>query len=109
MSECQYRIQYLPLFYKDLEEKIDYISGILKNPEAANQLIDAVEMAIIKRLPYAESFEQYHSVLEKQYPYYRIYVSNYVIYYVVIEVAPNEKIMEVRRLLYSKQRMDSLS
>lgn len=35
-------------------------------------------------------------------PYYRIYVKNYVIYYVVIDNGAN-KIMEVRRILYRGQ------
>ena len=54
-------------------------------PQAANDLIDAVEEAIRKRKPNAEAFERYHSINERRYPYYRIYVKNYVIYYVVID------------------------
>ena len=60
--------------------------------------MDDVQQAIHKRLPYAESFEHYHSLKTREYPYYRIYVKNYTIYYVVIE-----DVMEVRRILYSKR------
>ena len=67
-----YILRYLPLFYEDLEEKITYISDELANPEAALGLLDAVEAAIMKRLPNAESFEQYHSQINHQYPYYHI-------------------------------------
>ena len=55
-----------------------------------------------QRLPVAESFEIYHSIRERKYPYYRIYVKNYVIWYVVIDDEGEDKIMEVRRFLYNK-------
>lgn len=41
------------------------------------------------------SFEPYPSVKKRKYAYYRIYVRNYVVYYVVIG-----DVMEVRRFLY---------
>ena len=85
---------------EDLYEIVTYITERLKNPVAANKLIDDVENAIIKRSSYAESFEPYHSVKERKYPYYRIYVGNYVVYYVVID-----DVMEVRRILYNKRNV----
>ena len=80
MTDIKYDLRYLPLFYEELEEKIIYISEKLKNPQAANTLLDAVEKAILERLPNAESFESYHSLKERKYPYYRIYVKNFVIF-----------------------------
>ena len=44
--------------------------------------------------------DRYHSAKERQYPYYRIYVKNYVIFYVVIG-----DIMEVRRILYNRRNI----
>ncbi len=98
-----YELRYLPLFYKDLEEKVLYIANDLENPQAANKLLNDVEAAIKKRLPVAESFETYRSTKERKYPYYRIYVKNFVIYYVVIDDEGDNKIMEVRRFLYKRQ------
>ena len=103
MFSKKYRLSYLPLFYEDLDEKVTYIVEKLKNPKAANDLLDKVESAIMERLPLAESFEPYHSVRERRYSYYRIYVDNYIIYYVVIDDDPNDLIMEVRRFLYNGQ------
>ena len=108
MLSKKYRLSYLPLFYEDLYEKVAYIAEVLKNPKAANDLLDKVEAAIMERLPVAESFELYHSVRERKYPYYRIYVENYVIYYVVIDDNPNDLVMEVRRFLYNGQNRDKL-
>ena len=39
--------------------------------------------------------------------YYRIYVKNFTVYYVVIPMG-EKKIMEVRRLLYNRQDRDRI-
>lgn len=108
MFSKKYRLSYLPLFYEDLDEKITYIAEKLKNPKATNDLLDKVESAIMERLPVAESFEPYHSVRERRYSYYRIYVDNYIIYYVVIDDDPHDLVMEVRRFLYNGQNRDNM-
>ena len=108
MFSKKYRLSYLSLFYEDLDEKVTYIAEKLKNPKAANDLLDKVESAIMERLPMAESFEPYHSVRERRYSYYRIYVDNYIIYYVVIDNDPNDLIMEVRRFLYNRQNRGNM-
>lgn len=108
MAEQKYNLRYLPLFYDEFEEKIAYIADKLLNPKAANDLINAVERAIIERLPVAESFEPYHSKKDRKNPYYRIYVGNYVVYYVVIDDEGTDKIMEVRRFLYKGQDSNNL-
>ncbi|MDE6662245.1 MAG: type II toxin-antitoxin system RelE/ParE family toxin [Lachnospiraceae bacterium] len=108
MLSKKYRLSYLPLFYEDINEKLTYIVEKLKNPKAANDLLDKVETAIMERLPVAESFEPYHSVRERKYDYYRIYVDNYIVYYVVIDDNPNDLIMEVRRFLYNRQNREDL-
>ena len=107
MNNVKYELRYLPLFYEELEEKAVYIAEKLMNPQAANDLLDAVEKAILERLPNAESFEPYHSLKERKYPYYRINVRNFSIYYVVIGDDSN-KIMEVRRFLYNRQNRDAI-
>ena len=108
MLNKRYRLRYLPLFYEELDEKVTYIAEKLKNPKAANDLLDKVEAAILERLPVAESFEPYHSIRERKYTYYRIYVDNYIIYYVVIDDDPKDLIMEVRRFLYNGQNQKGM-
>ena len=108
MVNGKYILRYLPLFYEDLEQKIVYVAERLHNEKAANDLLDAVENAIMERLPNAEAFEPYHSMKERRYKYYRIYVKNFIVYYVVIDDEGTEKIMEVRRFLYNKQNRDTL-
>ena len=96
MGGKRYKLRILPLFEEDLNGIIDYIAFELQNPIAAESLVDAVQEAIEKRLPFAESFEPYRSAKERRYPYYRIPVKNYTIFYIV-----TGDIMEVRRILYS--------
>ena len=75
-----YEIRYLPLFYDDFSKTVDYISKNLMNPDAAAKFISDVEHAILDRRDCPEAFEPYRSNRKRQYPYYRIYVGNYVIY-----------------------------
>lgn len=98
MVDKRYELRILPLFEKDLNEIIDYICNVLQNPIAAADMVEAVEKAIYERLTCAEAFEPYRSLRERRYPYYRITVKNYTIYYVVIGST-----MEVRRILYSRR------
>lgn len=100
MDEKRYKLRFLPLFVDDLSEIVDYIALRLKNPIAADNLVDEVQTAIRERMACAEAFEPYHSNRERQYPYYRIYVKNYIIFYVVIG-----DVMEVRRIVYSRRNL----
>lgn len=102
MKNKQYGLRFLPLFEYDLNEAVEYIRYHLGNPEAAMRLIDEVEAAVLKRLENPEAFEKYHSAKERKYPYYRIYIKNYIIFYVVID-----DVMEVRRLVYNKRDMNT--
>ena len=93
-----YRLRFLSLFYDDLSDIVDYISGELNNPDAARKLVDDVESAINRRLTNPNSFESFRSTKARKYPYYRIYVRNFLIFYVVFD-----NIMEVRRILHNRR------
>ena len=101
MEDKKYRLRYLPLFEQDLERVVSYIANVLRNPDAAFKLVDDVEAAILGRLDHPVSFEPYDSAKKRKYPYYRIYVKNYVVYYVVID-----DVMEVRRSLYGARETE---
>ena len=57
MNGKQYKLSILPLFEDDLDEIVDYITVRLRNPNAAERLVDDVEAAIRKRLEMPERFE----------------------------------------------------
>ncbi|HHX19371.1 MAG TPA: type II toxin-antitoxin system RelE/ParE family toxin [Clostridiaceae bacterium] len=94
----KYKLRFLPLFEEDLNRIVDYISLQLENPMAAYSLVDDIHEAIKKRLPFAESFEIYPSKKKRSLHYHRIYVKNYIIFYVV-----DGDVMEVRRILYGRR------
>ena len=99
----KYKLIYLPLFEKDLSEAVDYITINLQNSQAASKLVDKVEKAILKRLSSPESFEPYISNKTRKDKYYRIYVNNFTVFYVVIG-----NTMEVRRFVYSRRHLEEL-
>lgn len=103
MQNETFQLRYLPLFEQDLLDTVDYITNVLQNEGAAQRLINDVETAILKRLENPLSFEPYRSAKKRENPYYRIYVRNYTIFYVVIG-----NVMEVRRLIYSARNIDRI-
>ncbi len=106
MLSDSYELRFLPLFYDELDHDVSYIAFKLGNPDAASKLIDDVENAIMKRLEEGpDIFESVPSRKDRLHPYYRIYVRNYTIYYVVLE-EDGKKIMEVRRFLHTLEDRD---
>ena len=97
MENKSYQLRYLPIFETDLLSTVNYITNVLKNEDAK----DIGWLMILKRLENPLAFEPYRSAKRREYPYYRIYVRNYVVYYVVIG-----NVMEVRRLIYSARDTD---
>ena len=91
-----YALEYLPLFDEELAAAVRYIAIELANPDAAAKLVDDVESAITNRLFAPEAFEPVHSEKDREHPYYRIAVGNYLVLYCVID-----KVMEVRRFVYT--------
>lgn len=103
MNSKKYRLRYLPIFAEDLSEAVRYISHTLKNPNAAQKLADDTEKAILERLNSPLAFEPYQSLKLRKYPYYRINIRNFSVFYVVID-----DVMEVRRFVYAKRDIDNM-
>ena len=53
----EYTLEYLPIFDEELASAVRYIAVNLRNPDAANKLVNDVEQAITDRLFAPESFE----------------------------------------------------
>nr|WP_315052321.1 type II toxin-antitoxin system RelE/ParE family toxin [uncultured Lachnoanaerobaculum sp.] len=103
MSMKKYKLSFLPLFEADLIEITDYISNNLNNPEVALRLVDDIEIEINRRLETPLAFAPYPISKNRPYPYYRINIRNFSVFYVVIDDT-----MEVRRVLYAKRNIDNL-
>lgn len=98
-----YKLRYLPLFANDLNDAVSYITDVLNNPQAAENLIHETEKTILERAQCPVGFEPYRSTKQRKDIYYRIYVGNYTVFYVVIG-----NVMEVRRFIYSARDFDRL-
>ena len=89
-----YTLRYLPIAKEDLANAINYILNEFQNPIAAENTLDRIEKAILQRLEDGpESFAIWPSTKEREYPYRRINVGNYTVWYVVID-----NVMEIRRI-----------
>ena len=99
----EYTLRYLPLAEQDLSEIVNYIQNNLENPIAAENTLSKIEAAILERLESPESFAVWQSKKQRPYPYRKINVGNYTVWYVVID-----HIMEVRRILYSRWDEETL-
>lgn len=93
----KYKVRFSPLFYKDLEEIIDYIKNKLSNKKAAEELVDTLFLEIEKRKYFPMAYESYVSKKERKDTYYKIHVKNYIVFYVV-----KDEYIEIRRMLYSR-------
>ena len=102
MEGKEYALEFLPQFEVDVREAVDYIRLTLRNPTAAEKLVDDAFDAIYERLNAPESFEPHPSKLDRERPYYRIPVGNFIVLYVVIG-----DVMEVRRFIYARRNWQS--
>ncbi len=99
----EYKLRYLPLVEQDLAEIIDYIQNNLQNPIVAENTLIKIETAILERLESPEAFAIWQSSKNRKYPYRRINVGKYSVWYVVID-----DVMEIRRILYSRRNEETL-
>lgn len=99
----QYRLQYLPLFWDDLEQAVFYVRDVLKNPAAAKRLLDRTEAAIFEHAKAPTMAQVYRTTRTRPQPYYCFAVGNYMVFYVVFE-----DVMEVRRFIYGARDLTKM-
>ena len=100
---ASFKLRYSPLFYEDLDKITDYLLFELNNEITAKTLVNNIELAIKKRLVSPLITVPYQSINDRPYPYRRILVSNYLIFYVVVG-----NTMIVRRVLYGRRDLDKI-
>ena len=98
-----YRLQYLPLFWDDLERAVFYIREVLKNPDAAERLLDRTEAAILEHAKEPAMAQVYKTTRRRPLPYYWFPVGNYMVFYVVYD-----GVMEVRRFIYGARDLTKM-
>lgn len=99
----RYKVRYLPGFKQDLRNAKNYIANTLQNPSAAKALIHDTENAIGKRIEMPLAFEPVRLLFDPESTYYKIYVKNYIVYYVVID-----DVIEFRRFQHCRQNVETI-
>lgn len=99
----RYELRYLPLFWEDLSGAAAYIAIDLKNPAAAQRLVDGVEAGILEHLQNPTMSPTYRTTRDRPLPYHWFPVGNYRVFYVV-----DGDTVEVRRLLHGARDIESL-
>lgn len=103
MENNKYTIKYSSTFIKQFNNILKYFMHKLKNKIAAENFYNDVINEIETRSKNPESYEKYLSTRKRKNSYYKIYVKNYIIFYVV-----KDNTMEIRRILYSRRNFDKL-
>ena len=103
MANNKYTIRYSSTYINQFNSILKYIVNNLKNKIAAENFYNEVIKEIEKRSENPEGYEKYISTRKRKNTYYRIYVKNYTIFYIV-----KDNTMEVRRILYSRRNFDKL-
>jgi toxin ParE1/3/4 len=98
-----YKIRYLPIAQKDLQDIVLYILENLKSPKAAMDFIDTLDESILrlKQYPYSCTLYQPKERLESEYRF--LHVKNYLVFYLVAE-----NIIEIHRVVYIKMDLKKL-
>ncbi len=98
-----YKIKYLPVALKDLNDIIDYLAITLCNKKAALDFIDALNLSVSRlySFPYSCRLYQSQSLLNSE---YRVLpVENYLVFYVILE-----NVVEIRRIVYARVNLDAM-
>lgn len=101
MANNKYTIKYSSSFINQFNSILKYFVNKLQNKIAAENFYNKVVKEIEKRSENPESYEKYTEIRTRKITYYRIYVKNYTIFYVV-----KDNTLEVRKILYSRRNFD---
>ena len=103
MSNKEYKINYLPIAKKDLNEIIEYIQA--DDPNAALELLNKIDENIsqLSSFPYKGTTPDDENLQAKNYR--MLVVETYLIFYVVNE---DEKEVEIRRIIHGKRKYNFL-
>ena len=99
----RYKLRYLPLFWSDLNGAVTYISTVLNNPLAAENLLDLTEAKILEHLENPTFGVRYKGSKAREDDYYWSAVGNYMVFYVV-----HDDVMEVRRFLFGARDLTKM-
>ncbi|GGP11935.1 MULTISPECIES: type II toxin-antitoxin system RelE/ParE family toxin [Oceanobacillus] len=103
MENNKYIVKIAPKAVKDLDEIYKYISGNLYNQDAADKLINKIELKIKRLGIFPFSCELVADDILKDKGYRKLIVENYIVFYLI-----KDKSVFVMRVLYGAQKYNDL-
>ncbi len=101
--ENKFKIIYLPVARKDLIEIVHYINNDLNAPISANNLLNEIEIAILRLADFPFSCPQYFGDKNLKNDYRYLAVKNYIIFYVIFK-----NTVEIRRIIYARRNINTI-
>lgn len=100
-----YKLEFLPIAKKDIDQIINYISRDLKNITASKKLSNLFMKSFdnIIEFPYGSSIYKYSKTLKYEYRSYK--VKNFLIFYIINE---KQKLITIVRVLYQKMNIKNI-
>ena len=98
-----YKLLYLPVAKNDIADAVNYISDKLFSPNAALDLLAALDKSISRLTDFPYSCRVYQPAIPLEREYRIMTVKNYAVFYTVNE---REKLVEVYRVIYAKRDLD---
>ena len=100
-----YNLEYLPAARNDMLEIVRYISGELKNPDAAERLADELVKAAESVLAFPYATPACRTIRQLKHEHRKIRVQNYLMFHWVNE---EKKLVTVARVVYAKRNYGKL-
>ena len=100
-----YKLEFLPIAKKDIENIIYYISNNLKNKTAAINLSNNFIKAVNNIVEFPYGSPEYKIFTKLKYVYRKIKIKNFLMFYTINE---ENKTIIVVRILYSKMNINNI-
>ena len=100
-----YKLEFLPIAKQDMNDIINYISTVLKNPSAALNLHNLFVMGAKSILDFPYGLSKYTAISPTNNEYRSIKIKNYLMFYTINE---NKKIITIARVLYQKMNYENV-
>ena len=95
-----FKLEYAPIAYEDLDEIFAYIATELQEPNAAMNLINEMEAAILKIPEFPYKWPIARDAILANKGYRMLPVENFAVFYFVDS---EKEIVSIRRILYGKR------
>ena len=100
-----YRLEYLPIAWRDMMEVIRYISHELCSPAAASKLADEMVAAADGLTEFPYSCAVHLSVKPLKQEYRKLVVQHYIMFYWIDE---REKLVTIARVIYARRDYEKM-